>query len=362
VQPIKDKEGDISMLMVISYDITERKKAEEKLRQTENLLNRVQELAHFASFERDLINNSFERSDELYRIFGITHDEFGSQGRLSQWVHPDDRDYVEKQLKLMLSGNSTGQVEFRIIRPDGEERFISSNADIIFDGNSMPVKIMGYVQDITERKMAEEELQQSEYLLSQAQELAHLGSYEWDIVNDRIERSDELFRIIGITREEVAPEERLTQYIHADDRDNIVKGYQSMKAGHSIGPKELRIIRPDGEERVVFANEDVILDDSGVPVKSIGYLLDITERKKAEKERDQLILELKHALNNIKTLKGLLPICSNCKKIRTDKGYWSQIEVYIQSHTDALFTHSICPVCIEKLYGDEDWHKEIHNK
>jgi CheY-like chemotaxis protein len=72
----------------------------------------------------------------------------------------------------------------------------------------------------------------------------------------------------------------------------------------------------------------------------------------AERERDRLIVELKEALSKIKTLSGLLPICSHCKKIRDDKGYWNRIESYFQRHSDAEFTHSICEECTEKYYSD----------
>jgi hypothetical protein len=79
---------------------------------------------------------------------------------------------------------------------------------------------------------------------------------------------------------------------------------------------------------------------------------DITERKRAEQEREQLIDALQEALTNIKTLRGLLPICASCKKIRDDTGYWSQIEAYIQAHSDAVFSHGICPECASRLYGE----------
>ncbi len=70
----------------------------------------------------------------------------------------------------------------------------------------------------------------------------------------------------------------------------------------------------------------------------------------------------KKAREKIKNLNGLLPICSNCKKIRNDKGYWKQIDVYIQKHSEAEFTHSMCPECSDKLYGKEDWYIEMKNK
>jgi DNA repair exonuclease SbcCD ATPase subunit len=79
---------------------------------------------------------------------------------------------------------------------------------------------------------------------------------------------------------------------------------------------------------------------------------EITERKHAEEERETLILELRDALSKIKTLSGMLPICSSCKKIRDDKGYWNQIESYIKSHSEAEFSHSICPECAKNIYPD----------
>ena len=69
-----------------------------------------------------------------------------------------------------------------------------------------------------------------------------------------------------------------------------------------------------------------------------------------EIERENLILELQHALKNIKTLSGLIPICASCKKIRDDQGYWNQVEKYITEHSDARFSHGICPACVKKLY------------
>jgi len=82
--------------------------------------------------------------------------------------------------------------------------------------------------------------------------------------------------------------------------------------------------------------------------------IEIEERKRAQIEKDNLIVELKDALLKVKTLSGLLPICSSCKKIRDDNGYWNQIESYIKTHSEAEFSHSICPNCAKKLYPDFD--------
>jgi len=85
---------------------------------------------------------------------------------------------------------------------------------------------------------------------------------------------------------------------------------------------------------------------------------DISERKLAEAEREKLIIKLQKALAEVKTLRGFLPICSACKKIRDDKGYWNQIESYVRDHSEAEFSHSICPECAKKIYPDIDIYDE----
>ena len=81
-----------------------------------------------------------------------------------------------------------------------------------------------------------------------------------------------------------------------------------------------------------------------------------------EKKLREANAELEKALAEIKTLRGIIPICSECKKIRGDTGIWNQIEEYIESCSDASFSHGICPDCTEKLYGEEEWYKKRHKK
>jgi PAS domain S-box-containing protein len=86
----------------------------------------------------------------------------------------------------------------------------------------------------------------------------------------------------------------------------------------------------------------------------VGVGLDISARIKTEKEKEYLINKLNHTLSQVKQLSGLLPICASCKKIRDDNGYWNKIESYIKEHSEAEFSHSICPDCKKKLYPEMD--------
>jgi signal transduction histidine kinase len=93
-------------------------------------------------------------------------------------------------------------------------------------------------------------------------------------------------------------------------------------------------------------------DAGGHIIAGIEVVRNVDQRKKMEQERETLINDLQEALANIKTLRGLIPICAACKKIRDDKGYWNQIESYIRAHSDAEFSHGICPDCAKRLYPD----------
>jgi PAS domain S-box-containing protein len=87
-------------------------------------------------------------------------------------------------------------------------------------------------------------------------------------------------------------------------------------------------------------------------VQGMVMTQDITARKRAEQEREKLIEELREALASIKTLRGLVPICASCKKIRNDRGYWQQVEEYVHEHSEATFSHGLCGECARKLYPD----------
>lgn len=92
--------------------------------------------------------------------------------------------------------------------------------------------------------------------------------------------------------------------------------------------------------------------DDGTLLGSINVGRDISQQKKVEKEREEIISKLQEALSKVKLLSGILPICASCKKIRDDKGYWNQVESYIKEHSNADFSHGICPDCARELYPE----------
>jgi PAS domain S-box-containing protein len=143
----------------------------------------------------------------------------------------------------------------------------------------------------------------------------------------------------------------LRRIIHSEDRAAYDNHRHRVKGEEKAEELEFRIIRPDGTLRWIAHVCQPVYDDEGRFNGTRGSNRDITMRKLSDQERERLIIELQEALAQVKTLSGMLPICASCKKIRDDQGYWKQIEAYISEHSEAEFSHGICPDCADKIYG-----------
>ena len=194
--------------------------------------------------------------------------------------------------------------------------------------------------------------QEVETKLKETQQLALLGSWEWDIINNSLWWSEETYHIFGLQSDDKASYEKFIATIHPDDRQMVHDLIE--KAVDQGLPLQLdyRVVLPNGELRFLHEKSKTIYDDKIKVVQRVGSVQDVTKQKKAEIERKKLISELQEALEKIETLQGILPICASCKKIRDDNGHWNQIEVYIRDHSEAEFSHGICPECAKKLYPD----------
>jgi len=176
----------------------------------------------------------------------------------------------------------------------------------------------------------------------------------FDIINDTISIHDRKFRIIRANKaaldyldssfEKLIGEKCFRMYHGLESPPKDCPGCQAMGEG---APVVSEVFEPHFDKYIeIKALPRVNLD--GAVHGVVCVLRDITARKRMEREREDLIHQLEEALAKIKTLKGLIPMCAWCKKVRDDHGYWKKVEEYIEKHSDATFTHGICPDCITK--------------
>jgi len=216
------------------------------------------------------------------------------------------------------------------------------------------------VQELEEtesaRKRAEKELRESEEKFRDIAEISLAGVY---IIQDGIFTyvNKKFAEILGYSVEECLNNMHFEQTVYPEDLDLVREQIRKRISGtiNSVN-YTFRGIKKNGQiiHLEIFGST---IQLTGKPAVA-GSMLDITARKQVEEQREELIEALQKALSEVKTLRGFLPICSYCKKIRDDKGYWSQIESYIHEHSDAEFSHGICPECAKKYFPDMDLYED----
>ena len=158
-------------------------------------------------------------------------------------------------------------------------------------------------------------------------------------------------RTLGFTRQELMSKPFI-EFVHPDDRDRTLRQNREVRGGGQARLFENRYMCKDGSYRWLLWNA---APDTGQQV-IYSVARDITDQKLAEQEREQLVQQLQTALAEVRTLQGILPICSYCKSIRDDQNYWQSVEAYLAKHTDTQFSHGICPACypsvLEQLKKD----------
>ena len=200
---------------------------------------------------------------------------------------------------------------------------------------------------------AEEATRQSEARFRDLFDAAPVGYHELSLEGRvmRVNRTE--LSMLGFAVNEMLGNE-IWGFLIEDEREKARREYQERLAGVASPDQhfERQFRHRDGRQVPVLVQSRLLRDGGGNIIGTRATIQDISERKRSEEERERLVVELQEALTRIKTLSGLLPICSSCKKVRDDNGYWSQIETYIRDHTEVDFSHGICPVCADELYPE----------
>jgi PAS domain S-box-containing protein len=202
---------------------------------------------------------------------------------------------------------------------------------------------------IHHRNMIERErlaaMREREMRLAKTEEMARIGSWEWDLATDELTWSSEEYRILGFDIKYPITLEMFMDRVHPDDRERVDQANQVIKTAEHSVITEFRIVHPKLGERHIYSIAEPVRNDQGDVVKVVGFEQDVTEQESSREELRKAKEAAEEALSQIKQLRGLLPICSYCKKIRRDDDAWQQLEHYITEHSGAEFSHGVCPEC-----------------
>jgi len=277
-------------------DITARKQALEALERSETQLAEAQQIAHLGSWEIDHASGELALSRELCRIFEVGADETATLASLVERVHPDDVEVLRTAEARELAAGETSELEFRIVLTDGGTRWIYSRAEpVLTDG--VVTGRRGISQDVTERKTAEQQLAAAERRYRTLVEQLPLGMYirPLDMTRPNIYASPQVEPMLGWPAEEWERNpDLLAQIVHPDDRERVLAAARRVRTTGEPLRDEYRYITRDGRTIWVQDETYVVHDENGDGFVQ-GFLLDITERKQAEAERDRLRDELHHA-------------------------------------------------------------------
>ena len=286
-------------------DITERKQAEEILRDSEAKLQKAQRLAHCGWWERDFTTSRVSLSDEVCRIFGLHPVDLPEwHARWLELIHPDDRLRAAEAAEAAVRGGPRYDIEYRVVRPDGGERVVHSQGDVTWDESGKALRQFGVLQDITElRRMekelraSEEALRRSEAYLAEAQRLSHTGTFAFNATAP-LYWSEESYRIWGLDPLQGLPNrETVLQRIHPDDRERVnVETEEALRQKRDFA-LEFRIVLPDGTVKYIESTGHPLLSADGELVEMVATHVDVTERKHAQEEKErfrQLESDLAH--------------------------------------------------------------------
>jgi len=233
------------------------------------------------------------------------------------------------------------------------------------DGSRFPAEITSFtwsesgrvfygavIRDVSDRVAREQTTREAKDFLEKIFATISDGILVTDKDGHIVQVNQAFLDLLGYTEGEVIGRHPETFYPDGYSPEVIPPHIEQVFLHGFIRNYETRRRRKDGTIIDVELSISLLTDRAGEFSGMVSCVRDITERKLMERRRDRLIAELQDAIGKVRTLSGLLPICASCKRVRTDSGYWQQIESFLHEHAGAEFSHSICPECRKKLYPD----------
>jgi PAS domain S-box-containing protein len=258
---------------------------QDRVSEQEKMYKQAQALAHLGHWSWDLQTGKLHWTEELFAIYGIPVTNEVDTETVRAMNHPDDAEMVRSIMARSGETHQPYDFHYRIISQDGTVKTLHAKGEVLADENGKAYKMLGTLQDVTDRQNLIDQLQQSEELYKQAQALSHIGNWTWLIREDKILWSDELFRIYGLQpQSEVLTFERFSTFIHPDDKEFLFNTIQNALTSKQPYQLQHRILLSSGEVRHLDAKGQVLLDERGQPVKMVGTAQDITQQTEIERE------------------------------------------------------------------------------
>ena len=284
ISPVWDENGNLTHFIGVQEDVTDRKQVEDALRESEERFRTLTTNSSDMVLILEADGTIRYESPSVERVLGYKPEERVGN-KAFDLIHPDDVEHVSRAFVEYLENPGVNPpVEYRTLAKDGTwHHFEAAGSNLLHDPAIHGIVINS--RDITERKRAEDALRQSELRLTEAQRIAHLGNWEYEVAEDRAYWSDELYRIFGLPPQQFTPTYRdFLRFVHPEDKGLVRSTIREVWAGEESSSIEYRIVRPDGEVRVASTSYEAVRDGSGRPVKLVGTIQDITKSKRAEEE------------------------------------------------------------------------------
>jgi PAS domain S-box-containing protein len=276
-------------LDAVVVDVTDRRVAEEEAREQRNVL--VQVLRHIpcAVFWKDRRSVYQGCNEQTARDLGLDAPEqvVGKVDRELASTEAEADFYVRCDHEVMEAGHPVLNIEETQQRPDGQVAFLLTSKVPLRDASGRVTGVLGTYIDITPRKRAEEELRRRESQLAEAQRVAHIGSYEWDLDSGQMTWTDELYRIYGLIPGQGCARDVSLRQCHPEDQDALNAVFQRALADGQPFEYQHRVIRPDGSQRVVRGRGGIVRDPAGRAARLVGTEEDITDRMALEEQLRQ---------------------------------------------------------------------------
>jgi PAS domain S-box-containing protein len=286
-----DESGHLVSVLSLVLDVTERNQAEEALQQSEERFRQLAENLHDVFWMLDFSNHQLLYVSPAYeQLWGRSCESLYANAH--DWidaVYPEDRDRVETAFfGQVLEGGF--DEEFRILRPDGSMRWVRDRGVPVKDDSGATYRIAGIAEDITERKLAQQALKNSQERLKLAQKVGQIGAWEWNFQTNEVIWTEELETLYGLAPGSFDGKyETWAKTLHPDDRTRIQQeAWNGLIEGREFNT-EFRILWPDGSVHWLTAKAKAFDDDTGKLWRVIGVNMDITKRKQAEVERINLL-------------------------------------------------------------------------